>query len=389
MEVVFCVSVAFVAYAYVGYPALLGVWAHAAVRLGLTPPVLRERRARAAERRRAERGADRRSYCGVSVIVAARDEGARLPARISNLLESDYPATRLQIIVASDGSSDGTPDALARFGDAVDLITLPPSGKALALNAAVGRARHAILVFADARQRFAPDAIRRLVSNFRDPSVGAVSGELVLDAEAGAEADASATGFSSQGPSTVGEGVGLYWTYEKWLRRREAIVGSTLGVTGAIYAMRRDLWQPLPADTVLDDVLGPMRVVLRGHRVTFDGTARAFDDVPKDLASELGRKVRTLAGNLQLLAREPRLLVPFVNPVWLQFVSHKLARLLVPYFLMTLLASSAALAPQSWLYAGAFLAQAGFYGLAVYGAAIERRGRAEAPRRAKVFNEAA
>jgi hypothetical protein len=205
------------------------------------------------------------------------------------------------------------------------------------------------------------------VSHFRDPAIGAVSGELILDCE------------TAMSDSSVAEGVGAYWTYEKWLRRGESMVGSTVGVTGAIYAMRSWLWQPLPADTLLDDVLGPMRVVMRGYRVTFDSLAHAFDTTSKTASAELVRKVRTLAGNFQLLAQEPRLLLPGLNPVWLQFMSHKVARLLVPYALVALLLSSMALAPRSWFYAAACAAQLAFYLLAAYGAVLDRRQPAVPP----------
>jgi cellulose synthase/poly-beta-1,6-N-acetylglucosamine synthase-like glycosyltransferase len=351
MEALFWVSVAFVVYVYAGYPLLLGLWALIARRIrGASAVLPRRRPARAAH------------LPGVSIIIAARDEAVRLPARIDNLLASDYPADRLQIIVASDGSTDDTPGALAPYRDRVELLMLPQSGKAAALNAAVRQARYPILVFADARQRFAPDAIRRLVPHFADPQIGAVSGELMIDPAA----------------STIADGVGAYWRYEKWLRRREAIVGSTLGVTGAIYAMRLDLWQPLPLDTLLDDVLGPIRIVLRGYHVTFESGARAFDEAPRDAAQELRRKMRTLAGNFQLLAHEPRLLVPGVNPVWLQFMSHKIGRLLVPYALVAIFASSAILARTSWVYAVALAGQLAFFALAAYGLALDRRTRAGA-----------
>jgi hypothetical protein len=151
--------------------------------------------------------------------------------------------------------------------------------------------------------------------------------------------------------------------------------------------MRRWLWQPLPDDTLLDDVLAPMRVVMRGYRVTFDGLARAFDVTAKDASAEMRRKVRTLAGNFQLLAREPRLLVPGLNPVWLQFMSHKVGRLLVPYALIGLLVSSLALARYHWFYAVAFAAQLAFYALAAYGAALDRR--AAAPAAVEVIREVA
>lgn len=378
MELVFWASVGLMLYVYVGYPALLGVWAW------LKAP-------------RDEDVPTPAAMPGVTVIIAARNEALRLPARIENLLASDYPADRLQIVVASDGSTDRTADALAPYGSRVELILLPPGGKARALNAAAARARHPILVFADARQRFAPDAIRRLVRHFSRLSIGAVSGELVLDCEAELGLDATPqaelklgattdgrpnavtpSSSSASSASTVGDGVGLYWRYEKWLRRRESIVDSTLGVTGAIYAMRRSLWQPLPPDTLLDDVLAPMRVVLQGYRVIFDGSARAYDETSKDALAEMRRKVRTLAGNFQLIAQEPRLLVPGLNRVWFQFTSHKLARLAAPYALLATLVSSAWLAPASLLYASALAAQAGLYGLAAYGALLDRRARRNA-----------
>ena len=361
---------AFIAYAYVGYPAFLGLCARVTRRMrqaGHTPQSLGD-------------------LPGVSVIIAARDEARRLPARIDNLLQSDYPSDRLQIIVASDGSTDNTVDALSAYRDRIELVLLPAAGKANALNAAVLRATNPILVFADARQRFAPDAIRRLVAHFADPLIGAVSGELVLDCEGKSVAD------EAEQSSTIAEGVGAYWRYEKWLRRREADVSSTVGVTGAIYAMRRYLWQCLPTDTLVDDVLGPMRLVLRGYRVTFEPLARAFDVTAGNASQELRRKTRTLAGNFQLLVDEPRVLVPGMNPVWLQFVSHKIARLLVPYALIALLSSNAALAisPESGVfYRLAFGAQLMFYALAVYGAALDHRARVTPITTREVNREAA
>jgi biofilm PGA synthesis N-glycosyltransferase PgaC len=373
MEALFWCSLGFIVYAYVGYPALLAAWTRAVAsregsipnRAGTSefPSVIRDSRPPR-----------------VSVIIAARNEAQRLPSRIDNILASDYPMDRIEIIVASDGSSDDTAAALAPYRDRVRLLLLPGGGKAAALNAAVLQARHPILVFADARQRFAADAIRRMVAAFSDPKIGAVSGELIIDCEQGGDAAQR---------STIGDGVGAYWKYEKWLRRREALVGSSVGVTGAVYAMRRWLWQPLPTDAILDDVLGPMRIVQRGYRVIFEPAAQAFDQAASDAAAELRRKVRTLAGNFQLLRYEPRLLVPGRNPVWLQFLSHKLARLFVPYALITLFVSSAWLAAASWFYAMAFAGQAMFYGLALYGALLDRRARLAPEPSVEVFREAA
>lgn len=344
MTVLFWISVLIVGYVYAGYPCLLAVWARVTRRVSRRTPF-----------------ADG-SWPSISIIIAARNEAARLPARIANLLAQSYPGRR-EIIVVSDGSTDDPAAALAPFGPAVQLIELPSGGKPLALNAGVAASSGELLVFADARQQFAPGALTSLISNFADPAVGGATGELVLDCE------------QSGVDTAVGEGIGLYWKYEKWLRRNESQVWSTLGATGAIYALRRQCWTPLPAATLLDDVLAPMRAVLSGYRIVFEEGAVAYDRASADAAAESRRKTRTLAGNYQILAQEPRLLVPVINPVWLQYVSHKLGRLIVPWALMALLASSIALASAHPIYAAAMGAQGIFYGLALSGALFEARER--------------
>ena len=350
MEHLFWGSVAFIGYVYGGYPLLLRVWAAIATR-----PV-----------RKHLRQLDRRCPL-VSVVIAARNEGFRLPRRVRNLHEQRYPSGEMEIIVVSDGSSDDTRAVLDPF-PAVRLIETTGGGKAAALNAGVAAARGEIIVFADARQQFAPDAISELVANFNDPDVGCVSGELVLDCELD----------RSCAEPGVSEAVGLYWRYEKWLRRHESRIWSTVGATGAIYALRRSLWQPLPAATLLDDVLAPMRVVLAGKRSVFEPRACAFDRAARHTAVESRRKVRTLAGNYQILRLEPRLLVPFVNPVWVQYVSHKIARLLVPWALLISMVTSTVLASTAWIYLVALILQLGFYGLAALGAWTNRSGSSAA-----------
>lgn len=345
MKALFWISVLLVAYVYVGYPLLLAAWARVCNRVPRKPSP-----------------GSISHWPSISIVLAARNEAHRLRARVENLLQIPYPGGR-EIIVVSDGSTDAPAAALRGLGPHVALIELPAGGKPLALNAGADAARGEILVFADARQRFSPETLVELVANFADPRVGGVSGELVLDAE------------SQEGSSTVGEGVGLYWTYEKWLRRNESLVWSTLGATGAIYALRRTAWRPLPADTLLDDVLAPMRAVLDGWRVVFDERARAFDRASVDAAAESRRKVRTLAGNYQILLQEPRLLLPVRNPVWVQYVSHKIGRLLVPWALVAWFVSSTALLFDGWMYAAAFSVQALFYGLAAYGGWTEHRAR--------------
>ena len=344
MIALFWISALIVGYVYVGYPGLLAVWA------------------RVVDRRPRRSPFAAGAWPSISIIVAARNEAERLPARIENLLAQNYPG-RCEIIVVSDGSTDNPRCALERFGPAVRVIDLPPGGKPAALNAGVAASSGDLLVFADARQRFAANAITSLVSNFTDPAVGGATGELVLDCE-------------QQGVDTqVGEGIGLYWKYEKWLRRNESRVWSTLGATGAIYALRRRCWSPLPEATLLDDVLAPMRSVLAGSRIVFDERAVAYDRASADAAAESRRKTRTLAGNYQILAQEPRLLVPFVNPVWVQYVSHKIGRLVVPWALVGLLISTIALARQEVFFAPLLAAQGVFYGLALSGGLFQVRDR--------------
>jgi cellulose synthase/poly-beta-1,6-N-acetylglucosamine synthase-like glycosyltransferase len=312
MRWLFWISAVGIVYVYVGYPAFAAILAR----------LVRSRQPAFAQP-------------SVSIVIAARNEAPRLPARVGNLLALPYPGER-EIIVVSDGSTDGTAEALAPWRNRVRLIELTASGKAVALNAGVAAARHDIVVFADARQMFGPAALAKLVAPFADPKVGGVTGELMLIEDDG---------------HGIGEGVGLYWRYEKWIRRNESAIHSTLGATGAIYALRRSLWKPLPPATLIDDVLAPMRAVLAGSRVLFEPEARAYDRVATDAATEWQRKVRTLAGNYQIVAQEPRLLVPGLNPVWWQYVSHKIGRLVVPYALVVLLVTSAALAGEGPIYA--------------------------------------
>ena len=304
VALMFWLPAAFVTYVYIGYPLILQAWARVRARhcgLRTSTPRRTVRPVRATHQALTEHSADhgdrqsnpqsaiRNPQCGVSIVMAARNEGPRLAARLDNLLSLDFPAGIRQIIVVSDGSTDNTLDVLARYAGAVETVALPAGGKALALNAGAARARFDIIVFADARQAFAPDALKALVGPFSDPSVGVVSGELLLDAESElfanrrtrTERRTMARPTPSKAierrrverrqasASTITDGVGVYWRYEKYLRRLESAVWSTVGATGAIYAIRRELWRPLPPQTILDDVLTPMRVVLAGFLLIF------------------------------------------------------------------------------------------------------------------------
>jgi cellulose synthase/poly-beta-1,6-N-acetylglucosamine synthase-like glycosyltransferase len=326
-----------IGYTYVGYPAGL----MALARLRPRPP---------------RRGPGTPT---VSVVLAAHDEEQVIARKLDDLLALDYPKDKLEVIVVSDGSTDRTADIVRTYADrAVTLVELPvPAGKPLALNHGVGRARGEVLLFCDARQRIEPEALRALCAWFADPEVGAVSGELQLP---------------------VDRGPGLYWRYEKAIRQAEGAVGSVPGCTGALFAIRRALWRDLPAGCLLDDVYTPMQIALQGYRVGFEPAARVVDE-ETDLKGEFNRKARTLAGNFQLIEQLPGLLDPARNPVFFQYVSHKLLRLACPYALATLFGSNVVLvatfAPGWPFYAATLAGQVGVYALAALQALTGRGGR--------------
>jgi cellulose synthase/poly-beta-1,6-N-acetylglucosamine synthase-like glycosyltransferase len=252
----------------------------------------------------------------VSVILATCEDAKMVRDRVANLLATDHPPSLIEVIVALDATNARTsPDELAEIDERVRVVPGDgPGGKSATLNAGVRAARYPVLVFADSAQRFEQDAIPALVSGLSDPRVAAVSGMLELP--------------GSHGRLNLAE---RYWRLERWLRKWEAQVHSCVGVTGAIYAMKRELWQPLPANLILDDVYLPMRLVLDGGRIGFTDQARARDVRRFAPAQEYRRKVRTLTGVIQVCAWLPAVLNPMRNPLWLQFVFHKLLRLLTPY----------------------------------------------------------
>jgi len=295
----------------------------------------------------------------VTIVIAAWNEAEQLGARIENCLRQQYPIEQLDMVVVSDGSTDGTEGVVRRFDPSrVTLVALAERhGKAVALNHGVSASSGEIIVFSDARQRFAPDAVAKLVSNFADPNVGAVSGELVLETSLGYEGR---------------DGVGQYWRIEKWIRRKEGEIDSVIGATGAIYAIRRELFRPLPLGAVLDDVLIPMRIAMRGYRIAFEREALAFDQVSRNYQEEFRRKVRTLAGNYQAVTLCPDLVTPWRNRLFFQYVSHKLCRLAAPFALIALLLCNLALM-EGW-FSYLLMAQAVGYGLALAGWGLARLG---------------
>lgn len=337
-EWIFWICVAGLSYTYVGYPCVLAMWS-------------------AVHKRRVNTGP---CQPFVSIVVAAHNESNAMRRRLENLLALEYPKDQREIIVVSDGSTDGTDEIVKEYErQGVILLRQPKAGKAAALNLGVSHAKGEVVLFADARQVFDPGVIRELVVNFHDPTVGAVSGELVFDNE-----DAGA----------VTRSIGAYWRYEKWMRKMESQIDSMLGATGAIYAIRRGLFQPIPPETLLDDVLIPMRIVLQGKRAVFEPQALAYDEVTNSPKAELRRKVRTLAGNYQLLCLLPSVLLPIRNRVFLQFLSHKVARLAGPFLMILMLLSNLTILEGGYVVSA--VSQIALYALALAGSSEGVRSKA-------------
>ncbi len=323
-RVLFWLCVAGLAYVYVGYPVLIVLLAK------LFPRPVRK-------------GA---FSARVSVLIAAHNEENVIAAKLRNLLSLDGADMICEVLVGSDGSTDKTGETARSVLDhRVRVMEFPQRrGKGAVLNDLMERASGEIVVFTDARQELAKNALTALVTNFADPSVGVVSGELIFR-----PADAS---------SETAAGMGAYWGYEKTIRKAEAAFHSVPGATGALYAIRRNLLKPIPPQTLLDDVAIPMQAVTAGYRCIFEPEAVVWDVPTQTARQEAIRKRRTLAGNFQLLTLYPQWLLPGANPIAWQFLSHKIARLLSPLFLLGGLVG-AGLASSAPFYSLAFVIQVG------------------------------
>ena len=329
----FWLSLAIILYTYAGYPILIALLARFAAR-----PWKREPWPEALP-------------APISIIMAVHNGAALLSDQINHLLSLE-PALVREVLIVSDGSTDATNQILEQAQTPVcpihdgsivmsgnqaasqpdprlrTFILPEQGGKVVALNRAIAEATGDILLFIDIRPRVEPGALRSLLENFADPRVGCVAGELLI-APQGNDATTSAIG-------------GLYWRYEQWIRNCEAAVDSPVGVYGGFYAIRRALVTPAPAGLILDDMFQPLAIIRQGYRSVLDRSALVTDRWPAKTTGEFSRKVRTLAGNFQLIREAPWTLSPS-NRVLFQLVSHKLLRLAVPWFFLLLMLSSALL----------------------------------------------
>lgn len=333
----FCLAV--VAFAYAGYPVLIYALSKLFGRRPVPPPAA---------------DAD---LPHVSLLIAAFNEEVDIDARVRNLLDLDYPKDKLELVIASDGSTDRTNEIVARYADqGVTLFAYPENkGKATVLNRSVPRLAGEVVALSDANTHMAKDAVRNLARWFRDPAVGVVCGKLVLvDPATGRNVD------------------GLYWKYETFLKKCESRLGALLGSNGAIYAIRKNLFPEVTPGTLVDDFVIPMNARrAHGCRVVYDTKAVASEETAPTIRAEFRRRVRIGAGGYQSVAMLWPLLSPAHGWVALTFFCHKIVRWLCPFFLLAALLLNVALffdpaadhTPAAWLLA----AQVGFYALAAAG----------------------
>jgi cellulose synthase/poly-beta-1,6-N-acetylglucosamine synthase-like glycosyltransferase len=290
----------------------------------------------------------------VSMIIAAYNEARGIAAKLDNILSLDYPRVQLEVIIASDGSNDGTDAIVRSYGDrGVTLLSLPRQGKAPALEAAVAASSGEILVFSDANSMYAPEAIRALARPFADPEVGGVAGNQVYLPKH------AASGATSDGEHS-------YWNFDRKLKQSQSTAGNAISATGAIYAIRRSLFRGVPVG-VTDDFATSTDVIAQGYRLVFAPDAIAYEPAAEKSGVEFGRKTRVITRGLRGVLVRRELLNPFRYGFYsLQLFSHKVLRRLV-VFPMLLLLVSPLLWSRGLFYKLATLAQAVFYGCGLIG----------------------
>lgn len=332
IQLVVWISIGIVAYAYAVYPLILWLAAR------LFPekiPVLKD----AAE------------LPFVSLIIAAYREDNVIVHRLNNALGLNYPAEKYEILIGCDGNEDLTGELVKTFDDPrIRLLQFPVRrGKASVLNDSVPQARGEILVFSDANTDMHPDALINLTRHFSDSTVGGVCGKLILK------------------DSITGQNVdGIYWKYENFLKQREAELGALLGVNGGIYAIRKNLYRPIPSNTIIDDFLIGMRIHEQHRQLHYDPTAIAYEETPETIRAEFQRRVRIGAGGFQSLVWLWKLFDPRRGWVAFCFFSHKLLRWTCPFFMLAAFLGNLCLIDDLW-YARLLLVQALFYLTATIG----------------------
>ena len=301
MIILFWTLLGLIFYCYLGYPLLICLWARFFSKSVYKSAI----------------------FPSVSIIIAAHNEEDVIKAKLDNLLVLDYPKDQIEILIGSDASTDKTNQIIQNYQDPRLHVFINPQrrGKMMTVNDLVLQSKHEIIFFNDARQHFDKNALKNLVQNFADPSVGCASGELLfIKAEGG-----------------TAQGVNLYWESEKFIRFHEARVHSMMGATGAIYAIRKSLYVPACTEVVLDDMFIPFKIIEKGYRAIFEETALAFDNAANSATEEYSRKARTLYGNYQIFSLFLGLFNPIKSPIAIQLFSHKFLRVMVPFLMLILL----------------------------------------------------
>jgi cellulose synthase/poly-beta-1,6-N-acetylglucosamine synthase-like glycosyltransferase len=296
----------------------------------------------------------------VTLVISAHNEAASIGEKLENLLSLDYPDDRLEVVIASDGSDDGTDEIVRGYAErGVRLVSLPRVGKAAALNAAVAAAAGEVLVFSDANSIYAPDALRALVRPLADPSVGGVAGDQRY--------------LSRDGADAISAGELRYWDLDRLLKTAESRGGSTISATGAIYALRRSLFQPVPPG-VTDDFFTSTGAIAQGYRLVFAPDAVAYEPVAKTTEVEWGRKVRVMTRGLRAVLMRRELFDSRRHGFYaVQLLTHKVLRRTMVFPLALAAATSLFLWPRGRIYRAAALAQATLYGLGAVGMLLRDR----------------
>jgi cellulose synthase/poly-beta-1,6-N-acetylglucosamine synthase-like glycosyltransferase len=346
---IFWLSLASILYVYIGYPLLIGWMARVRKRAAGKPPVPHSG-----------------DLPAVTLVIPACNEERWIERKIENTLALNYPRDRIQIIVASDGSTDRTAKIAQQFASrGVEVIAFRTrQGKQEMLNQIAPAARGEIVAASDANALLEPNSLRLLVRHFADPNVGGATGQRLCIVQ-------------QRSAASVGEG--LYWRYETWIKESESHVHSCTGVHGQLYAIRKSIFPHV--ERVGEDFYIPMKVIAAtGQRIIFDPQAIAAIPAAARLADEFERKTRAHVAFLLALPMLPELLIPGRSPIWWQYISHNLLRMAVPPALLALFTSSAILARDNPAYQWMAGAQLAFYAFAAVGGALARYGK-----RPKIF----
>ena len=341
LKIVFWASVSMVIYVYIGYPMIINfLGRRKSFRAHVQDPLFNQ-------------------WPSLTVLIVAYNEERWIQRKIENTLALDYPRDRMQILVASDGSTDETVEIAKQFAQrGVEVLNYPRrEGKRPTLSRAVREARGDILLLTDANALLEPDALRWLIPHFKDPQVGCVGGNRVFVLTDGSSA----------------EGEGLYWRYEAWIKHSESRFHSCLGVYAQIYTVRRPLFPDVP--TVSDDFSIPMKILIStGAKTVFEPRAKARIPAAATLRQGWERKIRSRVGLLYDLSHLKRGLIPWTNRIWWQFWSHHVFRLFVPFAMLTAFLSSMFLWKEGTFYRCLFYLQGLFYFAALLGFLLQRRG---------------